>query len=864
MVAALFYGAQSTKAQVRISDIGSAPPTPGPDDIVFSDESNVAEPPGLNYYSNGGGYGYPGQVFTTGNNANGYLLNSLAFATAGNGGGGVTSAQAWTVRVYQISATSNATFIASFESQPSFTFFEEDWLQFTNITTGLQPNTTYAYTVANDAQGYEEIGAELGNNISPAYTNGEAVLIPASGGQLTTNNFSTYPGYDGIFDVGLSPITSILVNPPSIAPFTAVSNGTPVTITSGAVFGATPINYQWQTDGGSGGTLTNIPGANSSALAVNTTPLAHGIYQYDLVVQNASGYATSSIVNLTITFPTVSANLTDLGTSINGTPSDIRQLVGGGDAGGNSVDGLNYYDNNTTPPGETFTTGTNAQGYVINSIGIQTYLGPGGASSDQTDPYYLFIYTVNTNTSRAVLLQEYTNANFTINNVGDWIQWTGLSTPLAPNSVYAYAFGNAYGISGNEGTLEYAELNASYTNNLYSGGEIGVFEPYGGVISWGNSHNATNSAIKGFAGVFDIGMTAVGQGYGPNPFVNPITVTPQGTQIAGTQITLTEQAYGASLTYIWQTDGGSGGALTNIPANNQSNLVLNTAGWQPGAYNYDVIITNSYGSETSAVATVTLLYANGTATLSNIGTNPPTPGALDIYQTNEYAGANTPPGLNYYENNTAAPPGETFTTGGNPRGYDLNSVAVELAGNDAYADFPPDGQTYYLYIYSVNTTTSNATQYAVFVSSTDFVITMGVNDAGWLKWSGFSVLLQPNATYAYTFIQGPAIAGYNNYDDLASLPNTFGLNGEAVLIPPGGGPITYNTGNYVATFDLGLIAAVPTVSIIQVGSQVKLQWSAGSTLYSATSLLGPWTPVSATSPYTVSPTGPQKFYRAGW
>ncbi len=44
------------------------------------------------------------------------------------------------------------------------------------------------------------------------------------------------------------------------------------------------------------------------------------------------------------------------------------------------------------------------------------------------------------------------------------------------------------------------------------------------------------------------------------------------------------------------------------------------------------------------------------------------------------------------------------------------------------------------------------------------------------------------------------------------------------------------------------------------GGQLQLQWSQG-TLLEATNILGPWTTNSAPSPFTVTPTGPQKYYR---
>jgi hypothetical protein len=44
------------------------------------------------------------------------------------------------------------------------------------------------------------------------------------------------------------------------------------------------------------------------------------------------------------------------------------------------------------------------------------------------------------------------------------------------------------------------------------------------------------------------------------------------------------------------------------------------------------------------------------------------------------------------------------------------------------------------------------------------------------------------------------------------------------------------------------------------GGQFQLTWSQG-TLLEATNVLGPWITNAATSPYTVTPTGPRKFFR---
>lgn len=53
----------------------------------------------------------------------------------------------------------------------------------------------------------------------------------------------------------------------------------------------------------------------------------------------------------------------------------------------------------------------------------------------------------------------------------------------------------------------------------------------------------------------------------------------------------------------------------------------------------------------------------------------------------------------------------------------------------------------------------------------------------------------------------------------------------------------------------------PTLTIERSGADVVLTWSAG-TLLEATAVTGPWTTNSATSPYTNTPTGAQKYFRA--
>ena len=111
--------------------------------------------------------------------------------------------------------------------------------------------------------------------------------------------FSTTSGWNADFDLGLAPITAVTVTQPAFSPSPNVFPGTTVTA-SAQVAGPTPYYYQWQTDGGSGGALTNIPGANSATLSINTTGFAPGNYLYDLAVSNNNSSATSTSAVLSV------------------------------------------------------------------------------------------------------------------------------------------------------------------------------------------------------------------------------------------------------------------------------------------------------------------------------------------------------------------------------------------------------------------------------------------------------------------------------------------------------------------------------------------------------------------------------------
>jgi hypothetical protein len=773
-LAAALVCASHAGAQVAatLTDFGTTAPVPGADDIsqLVAPVSHN-NPDGLNYYFDNATP--PGQTFTTGSNPGGYVLNSLSLLTAGDGGQLPPNGQNYFVYFYSVTG-SNATLIASYESQGGVIFNEYDWLQWTGFSVGLQPNSQYAYSFQRVSSGWENM-ANVTNNL---YTGGEVALIPTAGGAM---NFGSSHNFDATFDVGLIPATSLTANQPIVMPQGALLAGTAVTISMAPAVGSGTLTYQWQTDGGSGGILTNIPSATGTSLPVSTTGLAPGAYTYQVVVNNGSLSVTSSTVSVPI-YSVGGATMADAGSSLVTGVYDISQLVEGGNTAP-GIDGLNYYGNNTPPPGQTFTTGTNSKGYYLTGVAI----GTGGGTSGGTDTpqiSYLRIYSVNG--SMATLYATYTNFSLSSYYYGDWIQWNGF-TPLLlqSNTVYAYTFQSTSGWAG--------MATDSGAPDLYTGGQVCLIPTTGGTMTLGASGTADAA--------FDLTLAPVG--VAPTvPSVTSIIVSPSLNVAVGTPLTLSEAANGATpLHYQWQTDGGSGGTLTNIPNSNASNCVVNTTGWAPGLYSYNVIVTNSYGKATSATITVSAYYQFAAA-LSDIGTNNPVPVSTDDQSQLVY-GTGEPDTLNYYYNNTP-PAGQTFTTGNNPNGFELSSLAIEMAGDAAV---PASGQQYFLRIYTMNGAV--ASPYAVFASQTNFVLTTNAPD--WLRWSGTVLPLKANTVYAYSFADAATGSGWEN---LANASGTPYAGGQLAMIPVSGGTVTYgSSGTYSGTFIVGLSdAASPVVN----------------------------------------------------
>ena len=264
-------------------------------------------------------------------------------------------------------------------------------------------------------------------------------------------------------------------------------------------------------------------------------------------------------------------------------PKDVVQLSTSGNM--KFPDGLNYYTDNQTghgagEPGQTFTTGTNSAGYALTSVSCMTAgLGSySGIGTPQT--YYLHIYSVSGGS--ATVLTNYTSANVTFND-GDWLQWSGLSIPMSANTTYAWSFGTA----GSTGSWEAMGVASG---NPYAGGEIGLFPPAGGAITFGSGS---------FDAIFDVGLVPANM-----PSINQLTVSPTNNVFVGMLVTFTASVSGAQpLSFQWQFN--SGGGFADIPGANTNPLVLTAAVTNTGSY--QLVLTNSYGAVTSAPVTLTII-----------------------------------------------------------------------------------------------------------------------------------------------------------------------------------------------------------------------------------------------------------------
>ena len=139
---------------------------------------------------------------------------------------------------------------------------------------------------------------------------------------------SVSPDSSGSASIMLNIVSNNLpqVTTPTISPAAsfAIGTGTNVNITETLLppLNNPPFTYQWLSNNFNLGTAT-MTTSSSNVLSVDTTSFAAGVYNYSVIVSNASGSATSAPAKLTIYIPGPVTNFT---LNYGGTP--IVQPVG--------------------------------------------------------------------------------------------------------------------------------------------------------------------------------------------------------------------------------------------------------------------------------------------------------------------------------------------------------------------------------------------------------------------------------------------------------------------------------------------------------------------------------------------------------
>jgi hypothetical protein len=592
-----------------IADFGTTAPVPGASDasqLVSSGTS--ADLDGLNYYSNNGSP--PGQTFTTGSNPAGYAMPTLFVKTGGYGNGGTaTAAHNYNLRVYSVTS-GIATLISTYNSDNAVGFTDGDWMEFHGLTNILNPNTVYAYTYQATA-GYDGLATTNANS----YAGGEICLIPTAGGDVIYGSTHTC---DAAFDVNLVPLTDPYVFPTYINPASAIVGNT-VVISAGTSpgfsSGSRPFSYQWLFTGGNGITAM-IPGATSLSYTIASVQITNA-GTYSLMSSNNPGGIPTVITNTPAVLVARTAyNIADYGATapIPGIYDQAQMTLPNPaeTAGNDAQDGLNYYADSNPTPGQTFTTGPNASGYTLTAIYLKTAgLDANSTTVDQT--YTLNLYSMSGNT--ATLISSYTTDNTLGFPDGDWLEYSGMTNTLQPNTVYAYSHHrNGAGW----------DLLSAWTSGVYAGGQACVIPTSGSpvTVTFGNS-TATPNPLEAN---FDVALVPNGFPAIQNVAISAANSAPgnSATEYAQTPVTLSALVSGATpLHYDWQTDNGSAGlSWTDLPGSNTNSYILNTTLLTPQTYEYHVIVTNVNSTATSSVVTLNLSAASAPVLVNDTTINP--------------------------------------------------------------------------------------------------------------------------------------------------------------------------------------------------------------------------------------------------
>lgn len=676
--------------------------------------------------------------------------------------------------------------------------------------------------------------------------------------------------------------------------------------------GDQPLTYRWRkggsnlTDGG------RISGANTATLTVASL-LESDAGNYDVVVQNLAGTATSATASLTVV-------------ASNSIPAAYQAKV-------LQANPLSYWRMDET-------TGTLANDYWGGVIAThdQVEVGVAGPRS----PEFLGLETTNAaagyngissattsglslmNDRQAFTALGWFNAAgllparaglFGQNDVlefgfhgtaADLGVWTPRGAAYLPQSLITpgvwylvAAIGNAtslnlYLVSTNG--INQATTTVSTTN--YGNSVYGFNIGGGGVLdTTGNFFTGQLDEVALFDRALTIGELSdlFGAALLGGALPPSIAQQPQSSTVyAGRTVQLHVSAVGtAPLQYQWRKGGANVSNGGNVTGADSDTLVL-TGVTALNAGDYDLVVNNTAGRATSAVATVTVLTpTTGSYEAAILGLNP-----RAYYRLNEAVG---PTAFDYYGgfNGTYtanAIPGVAGVQNPPFVGFESTNTGVQIqgtvAGSYVSAPFGANLNTNITICAWIYPSGPQAAWAGLVVDRGGAVGGLGYNDQQMLgytwnnnngntygfasglvipqdQWSFVAVTISPTEAVLFLGDQTGLRTATNAIAHASgAFGNTWRIGSDANTDP---GRNFNGTMDEVAIFDTtltvdqvaGLFAsgAYVKLQVQKVGANIQVTWPQGI-LLQADELTGPWSTNSATSPYVTPASGARKFYRA--
>ncbi|MBI2512564.1 MAG: immunoglobulin domain-containing protein [Opitutae bacterium] len=434
----------------------------------------------------------------------------------------------------------------------------------------------------------------------------------------------------------VNPAAPTLTTPPTAA---SVLAGATATFTV-AARGTTPFTYQWSKDGNALTDGGNFTGATAATLSVANVSNAE-LGSYSVTISNGVGSpVTSNAVALTL--KTVVAG--QLGYSGGTYTQNFDTLPSSGTftlsgAGPHALDAapLNAADLGGWHIAKWGGTGTNELFNVgTGSLATGSVYSFGVAGTNALSDRALGSVSSGSTVSRFGLVMVNTTGRtitqFTLSYIGEQWRDGGNSTPVAQTLPFEYSLGatdintgtftavaalnfvspkfttTAGAIDGNANANRTA-LSATVTGLTWNAGQTLV-------LRWNDANDAGNDHALA---IDDLSFTT------PDP-APAITLSPSARSVTvGASTTLTVSASGNGLSYQWRKGGQpiSGNATATTSSLSLANVTLADAG------DYDAVVTNSGGSATSDVATVTVLTALETWRQTHFGSTANSGNAAD-------------------------------------------------------------------------------------------------------------------------------------------------------------------------------------------------------------------------------------------